>query len=133
MRELARALAVSLLTVAGGGAAYGGDLKAELLGNLKEFSPMAVEQEAGRVRVAFPVDQVSEGMYSALAMLVCDVQWSKKGSFEGMDEVILLNRHAWQGWVLERPAESCVKLGKAKSDEYSWALLSVSHMASQGN
>lgn len=108
------------------------DLLGDVQQSVKSFAPVSAELSGGKIKIAFPVDQVSEQMYSTLSKEICYIQWSGKGDFSQVNEVLLLNRSSWQGWVLETPSTSCDKLGKANSDQYPGALMDVSHMASQG-
>lgn len=92
--------------------------------NLKSWSPQAVTLERGVLTVVTGQDRVTDQIYtSVLGSGVCGSLWMNPGSWSGVKEVKVLNRHARQGYVFEGGEAECVELGKLNGEAYKFFIL----------
>lgn len=86
--------------------------------NLSAWAPLSVTLDAGVLAVVTPQDRVTDQIYNALlGSGVCGSLWMNEGSWSGVKEIKVLNRHARQGFVFEGGEDACVEMGKLNSED----------------
>lgn len=96
--------------------------------NLNAWSPQSVTLDDGVLTVVTPQDRVTDQIYTAvLGSGVCGSLWMNKGSWSGVKQVKVLNRHARQGFVFEGGEAECVELGKLNGEEYKMFIMERTH------
>lgn len=85
--------------------------------NLQAWAPLEVTLTDGTLQIITDENQVTDQIYWAvLGSGVCGSLWMNKGSWSGVKEVKVLNRHGRQGYVFEGGEVDCVELGKLNSE-----------------
>ncbi|MBD9653558.1 hypothetical protein IB239_01870 [Pseudomonas sp. PDM12] len=85
--------------------------------NLQAWAPLEVTLTNGTLQIITDENRVTDQIYHAvLGSGVCGSLWMNKGSWSGVKEVKVLNRHGRQGYVFEGGEADCVELGKLKGD-----------------
>ncbi|EAS0523632.1 hypothetical protein EX076_16880 [Salmonella enterica] len=86
--------------------------------SLSDWQPLAIKDKNNIITVTMNEDRVTPEIFLFVVTNgVCDPTWFdyKKTSFlKKTEEIRILNRHDYQGLVLEQPLATCVEAGKAK-------------------
>lgn len=97
--------------------------------NLKAWNPQSVTLDSGVLTVVTPQDRVTDQIYKAvLGSGVCGSLWMNKGSWSGVKQIKVLNRHARQGFVFEGGEVECVELGKLNGEASQAFILERTHL-----
>ncbi|EJA4989077.1 hypothetical protein ACE2LV_004400 [Salmonella enterica] len=86
--------------------------------SLSDWQPLAIKDKNNIITVTMNEDRVTPQIFlSVVENGVCDPTWFdyKKTSFlKKTEEIRILNRHDYQGLVLEQPLATCMEAGKSK-------------------
>lgn len=91
---------------------------ASVVKNLGAWAPLSVTLDNGILEIVTPQDRVTDTIYLAVLRIgVCGSLWLHPGSWSGVSEVRVLNRHAYQGYVFEGGEAECMELGELNGEQ----------------
>lgn len=91
---------------------------------LKIFSPIAAEIIDRRLVVVMNERQVTSSIYNAVIKSLCGRIWfGNTKTLDGVDEIIVLNKFAYAGFLFEGSTALCDEIGTLKTQETSIYIL----------
>lgn len=92
--------------------------------NLKAWAPQSVTLTDGTLQIITPQDRVTDEIYMAVVGSgVCGSLWMNKGSWSGVQQMKVLNKHGRQGFVFEGGEVACIQLGALNGEDYKSFIL----------
>ncbi|EPG6463175.1 hypothetical protein QBF99_003397 [Citrobacter freundii] len=100
--------------------------------SLKPWQPVEITKSKDAVTVVIDDRQITDTIYDAVINAgVCPNIWTKDVPakyLESIKELRIVNKHKAQGYVFEKPLDSCNKMGKETPEKAKAIMLSNTHL-----
>lgn len=105
------------------------DVPSEITSALKIFSPLNVQGKQNMIQVTLNEQRVTNTIYETVVNSICTPLWlGKKGYFQSISEIFVLNKFTKQGYVFEHPEETCLQMGNATTQNAKIILMGNTRM-----
>lgn len=95
---------------------------------LEPWEPLHVERVDGELVVVLPLSQVNHGAFVALVKTgICQFGAYYEADLDGIEKIVVVNRHGAAGFVFEPGAAGCEGLSGLSGQNLTIAVLSQTH------